>query len=408
MTDTPPHAPKDSGGTAPDPADEHTRAEPERRGSASAPEPPGPGTGYPHLEGSGTVQYGVEQPETASAHQAPPSHAQPSTAPPAAEQPGTEHHGGAQTPSGTGQYDQGPDTGYPRAEPTYGPPGTGPQAAAQQPAAPTATPVAPARGQQYQTPQYADYQQYNPYPEYPEQSGYQQGQQEYHQAQTMPIGDQPTYGYQRAKGRSGNLDVGQALSYGWDTFRTNAGAWLGVTAIGFVIYLAFVIVVQLTEPTSMLPVLLLFLAVSVCFWLLQAAMLRGALYESDGNRPPFGSFFRNLNAGNVLLTAVLVLVLASIGALFCVIPGIAVGVLCMFSLNFVLDQDMGPFQAIKSSVLLVVANPVQVSLLALAVLLMTVATVFTCGIGLLVVGPLSALAVTFSYRTLNGGRITAY
>ena len=39
--------------------------------------------------------------------------------------------------------------------------------------------------------------------------------------------------------------------------------------------------------------------------LLQAAMVRGALYETDGYPPAFASFFRFVNAGNVLLTALL-------------------------------------------------------------------------------------------------------
>lgn len=218
---------------------------------------------------------------------------------------------------------------------------------------------------------------------------------------------QPTYGYQQAAATTpGTLDVGQALSYGWEKFRSNPGPWMGVIAAGLVIYLAFVLVVQLTDPTTMFPLLLIFLAVLAAVWLLQAAMVRGALYETDGSKPHFGSYFRFVNAGNVLITALLAFVLSFIGAAICILPGLVVGVLCMFSLHFVIDQNEGPFEALKSSATLVITNIWPVLLLALAVLFVTFVGALLCGLGLLVAGPVAVIAVTYAYRTLTGGVVS--
>ncbi|MEU7629404.1 hypothetical protein AB0C34_05385 [Nocardia sp. NPDC049220] len=213
----------------------------------------------------------------------------------------------------------------------------------------------------------------------------------------------PVYGYQQVPVGPGTLDVGQALSYGWAKFRANPGPWVGVTAVGVLIYLAFLLVVQIADPTTMLPLLLICLAVLAGVWLLQAAMVRGALYETNDTPPSFGSYFRFLNAGNVLLTALLAFSLTVLGSALCFVPGLVAGVLCIFSLHYVLDQDQGPFEALKSSFTLVIANIWQVLLLVLAVTVVTFLGLLLCGIGLLVAGPVTIIAVTYSYRILDGG-----
>ncbi|MGV9332078.1 hypothetical protein [Nocardia sp. NPDC003726] len=218
---------------------------------------------------------------------------------------------------------------------------------------------------------------------------------------------EPVYGYQQVPTGPATLDVGRALSYGWARFRSNPGPWVGVTAAGLVIYLAFVLVVQVADPTTMLPLLLVFLAVMAAIWLLQAAMVRGALYETDGTPPPFGAYFRFVNAGNVLLTALLAFTLTFLGSALCLLPGLIAGLLCVFSLHFVVDQDQGPFEALKSSFTLVVANAWQVLLLALAVLVITFLGLLLCGLGLLVAGPVAVIAVTYAYRVLTGGIVAA-
>jgi uncharacterized membrane protein len=217
-----------------------------------------------------------------------------------------------------------------------------------------------------------------------------------------PGAPQQTYGYQ-ADSSAARLDVGNALSYGWEKFRSNPVPWLGVTGLGVVIYLVFVLLVRIVNPTSLLPLMLIFLVVMVGIWLLQAALVRGALYETDGYKPVFGSYFHFVDAGNVLLTALLAFVLTAIGWALFVVPGFIAGFLCMFALHYVIDQDQGPFEAIKSSATLVVINLVQVLLLALAVVVITFVGALLCGLGLLIAAPLTTIAVTYAYRTLTGG-----
>ncbi|MFD3593669.1 hypothetical protein ACFWU5_13140 [Nocardia sp. NPDC058640] len=218
-----------------------------------------------------------------------------------------------------------------------------------------------------------------------------------------PTGGPQTPGYYHSGAQA--LDVGQSLSYGWERFRANPGPWLGVIAVGVLIYLGFVAVVQIVEPTSPFSVLLLFLVVIVALWLLQAAMVRGALYETDGYPPAFGSFFRFVNAGNVLLTSLLSFTITLLLSSLCLAPGLIAGFLCMFSLHFVIDQDYGPVDAIKASAQLVLANLWACVLLALTVILVTLVGAALCGLGLFVAGPVCVIAVTFAYRMLTAGPV---
>ncbi|MFI6771845.1 hypothetical protein [Nocardia sp. NPDC050412] len=348
--------------------------------------------GYPQFEGPGAAQYGSEPleppPPPVGAPGQPGQPGQPSYGPPGTG-PGTAHPatmsppGAAATPAGAappGAMQPGfepagaaaPSLAKPGAMPPGAvPPGAMPPGATQPGAMPPAGTTPPTGA--------------------------------------MPPGSEPgapTYGYQSAPGTPTTLDVGNALSYGWEKFRANFGPWLAVTAVGVIIYFAFVLIVQVVQPNSLFSLLLTFLVVMVAIWLLQAAMIRGALYETDGNKPTFASYFQFVNAGNVLLTALLAFVLTWIGAALCFVPGLIAGFLCIFSLHFVVDQEQNPFDAIKSSATLVIANIGQVLLLALAVLVITFVATLLCGFGLLVAGPVCTIAVTYAYRALTGGTVS--
>lgn len=220
-----------------------------------------------------------------------------------------------------------------------------------------------------------------------------------------PTTPQPAYGYPMGSGIPRPLDVGHALSYGWETFRRNPGPWFAVTSLGVLIYLVFLVFVQIFEPTSMMALLLLFFAVMGALWVVQAALVRGALYETDGYRPTFGSYFYLGSLVPILLTALLAFMATLLASAVCLLPGIAVGIGCMFSLHFAIDQGHGPFAAIKSSVMLVLGNIGPVLLLVLAVVVVTLLGTLLCGFGLLIAGPVSAVAVTYAYREITGGAV---
>jgi|GEM_PF-258484 len=465
MTDSPQSAP---GSTSGDGADEPFSDPEQRRDPPPRPdagyqdaragrhEMAGP-AGYPQFEGPGAAQYGDEP------VQAPPTMGNPPPPPPVFGAPVPPVHGapvpgrqqGYGQPSGYGQqpgsaqqpgYAQPPGYGQP---PDYGQqagsahPGYGQQPGYGQPSDYAQHPGYGQPPGSAQPPGYGQPPAYAPHPGYPAASGAMPPDAA--TAQAWPPGPGAPYpGTQPAgppgappsvppgaSGRPaprphgfpppapGELRVGRALNYGWFRFRANPIPWIAITLIGFVAYLAVVLVIRAAGVNSALPLLLLFLVASVVVWLLQAAMIRGALYETDGTPPDFQAFFGFVNAGNVLLTALGVfagsvltnMVVSTIVALvshgLAIFLGnfamLAVGFLCMFALHFVIDQEQNPVAAVRSSVRLVVTHVGQLLVLALAVLVMTVVATALCGVGLLVVGPVAVMALTYSYRTLTDG-----
>ncbi|WP_433490422.1 hypothetical protein [Nocardia grenadensis] len=233
------------------------------------------------------------------------------------------------------------------------------------------------------------------------------GQPVYGPPGTGPDPNIRTYGYQAyGTGFPGRLDIGHALSYGLEKFKLNPGPWVAVTSLGLIIYLLVCLVVRTVEPRSALALFLIFAAVMAGLWLLQAAMVRGALYETDGYRPGFGSYFYLGSMANAFLTALLAFLATTLASALCLLPGIAVGIGCMFSLHFAIEQGQSPVEAIKSSFLLVLRDPVRVLLLVLTVIVVTVLGLLACGLGLLVAGPVATIAVTYAYRTLTGGPVS--
>ncbi|MCU1648458.1 MAG: Annexin [Nocardia sp.] len=408
MTGTPPSAPNAPSGD--NPGEEGSGQYTARPGAHQNPEPPphsgepeqAPGhgrhelpglAGYPQFSGPGAAQYGSEAVE-------PPPPLPPQSGAPV-PQPGYGQPG--QMPSG-GAPQQG---GFPQ-QGGYAPQ---PGGYAPQQGAPQQGGYAPQQGAPQQggyAPQQGGYA--------PQQGGFapQQGAQQGGYGQPpggyeQPGGAMPPGGQQPSEPQSStyehppiSLNVGRAISYGWDRFRANPVPWIGMVLVGLITWLVVTLLVNIVDVQSLAGVLLLFIVAALVMWLLQAAMIRGALYETDGTPPDFPAFFGFVNAGSVLITALIVFVACLIASMLCVFPVVIVGVLCMFALHFVIDQEQGPLTAIKSSAQLVIRNALQVILLALAVLVITFVGALLCGLGLLVAGPVTAIAITYAYRTLTG------
>ncbi|GGK93916.1 hypothetical protein [Nocardia jinanensis] len=239
------------------------------------------------------------------------------------------------------------------------------------------------------------------------ETGVAPGQPVYGPPGTGPDPNTQVYGHQMyGTGIPGRLDIGHALSYGLEKFKLNPGPWVAVTSLGLIIYLVFYLVVRVVEPSSVLGLFVIFAAVMAGLWLLQAAMVRGALYETDGYRPGFGSYFYLGSMANAFLTALLAFLATTLASALCLIPGIVVGIGCMFSLHFAIEQGQSPVEAIKSSFLLVLRDPWRVLLLVLTVVAVTALGLLACGFGLLAAGPVAVIAVTYAYRTLTGGPVS--
>ena len=163
-----------------------------------------------------------------------------------------------------------------------------------------------------------------------------------------------------ATGRMGTvLSVGDAIRYGCERFKANAWTWMGVVVIAAVIQSVrnclFGNRSALRVDTfgqsfwTISWIVGSIIITTVAGYLINAALVRGALHEVDGRRPGLGAFIRFTNVGNVVLASILVGVLTAIGLILFVIPGLIVLFLSWWTLQFVIDQHDSAGEGIRSS-----------------------------------------------------------
>jgi uncharacterized membrane protein len=136
---------------------------------------------------------------------------------------------------------------------------------------------------------------------------------------------------------------------------------------------------------------------------IQSAFLGGIFDIANGQQVTVGSFFRPRNIGNVIIAGLIVGVITTIGFFLCIVPGVIASIMLMFTTVAVLDRNLSPIDAIKSSFETSKNNIGPVLLTWLTVVAVVFVGALLCGVGLLVAIPLAALIVVYTYRSLNGG-----
>jgi uncharacterized membrane protein len=305
----------------------------------------------------------------------------PGTQPPAG--PGPSYGAPAQPPGYGTAGTPGPPPGY--GAPGYGTPGYG-------------TPSPPPPG--YGTPGYG-----SPAAGYPPQPGY---------------GGPPTQ----------EFSVGDAFRWAWDKFSKNALALIVSyviyrVALGSLNFLSRLVTgaldqaantttTQAGETTSGAPALAIASAViglilAVVSFVVEAytwtALITGCLDIADGRPVTIGSFFKPRNFGPAILAALLVGVLATVGLILLIIPGLVFLFFAALTMYFVIDRSLGPVDAMKASIATVRSNIGAVMMALLVTIGTTIAGIAACCVGLIVAVPLNTLIWVYTYRKLSGGQV---
>lgn len=232
----------------------------------------------------------------------------------------------------------------------------------------------------------------------------------------------PGYGVNR-------YSVGEGMSWAWQKFARNAvpllvatlvfGAIVGVLAslVGpllqavspetFTAYESGDDLIETTTSTlngsgfavlALATIVLLIVGGAIA-----SAYYGGLLDIADGRPVSIGSFFRPRNLPAVVAATLIVGVLASIGNVLCVLPGLLVTIFALFSTVAIVDRNLSPIDGIRASIDIAKANFGQVLLAWLVSLAILLVGALLCGVGLLVAAPVSYLFLVYTYRKLSGG-----
>jgi uncharacterized membrane protein len=97
------------------------------------------------------------------------------------------------------------------------------------------------------------------------------------------------------------------------------------------------------------------------------------------------------------LVGLLIGLFALVGTLFCVIPGVVIKFCYASSFLFMNEKNLSFWDAMEASRRMAMNNAGQWVVLALALFAFNLATVVTCGLGLLVTAPMTFIIIAMAY-----------
>jgi len=139
----------------------------------------------------------------------------------------------------------------------------------------------------------------------------------------------------------------------------------------------------------------------------QSAFVSGVLDIANGRQVAMGDFFKPRNVGNVIVATLIVGVASAIGSALCVIPGLIVDFLLMFTIIALLDRNLSPVDAIRASFETTTKNLGPAILAFLVMIAIVLVGAIVCGVGLIVAVPVEMLFLVYTFRRLNGAEVAA-
>ncbi len=207
------------------------------------------------------------------------------------------------------------------------------------------------------------------------------------------------------------LSIQEALSYGWNTFKSRPWIFVQAGVLLFLINLAINLLQTVFEEGSRMGgdqiaflavVLSTLLGMAVSF-LISMGETSFFLRAHDAVKEvtvrdlwhPEG-FLRF--AGASLLAGIAIVA----GFILLIVPGIILSILFMFVGYLVIEKGRGPIEALKESAEMTKGNRLQLFLFGLALIGINLLGMLALFVGLLVTIPVSFLATVHLYRTLSG------
>jgi uncharacterized membrane protein len=138
-------------------------------------------------------------------------------------------------------------------------------------------------------------------------------------------------------------------------------------------------------------------------FILAMGLIRCTLAVVKGQTPEVSMLFETPGLGSYILASILFGLMLFVGFILCIIPGIIVGIVFMFYGYLIVENPtLGPTDALKRASELTKGRIGELFVFGLALFGINLIGAILCGIGLLFTYGITAVAVAYAYRTLNG------
>ncbi|UQA61021.1 hypothetical protein [Polyangium aurulentum] len=206
-------------------------------------------------------------------------------------------------------------------------------------------------------------------------------------------------------------DIGEVLNLAWERTKANLGPLVLTTLVYFVIasipngiqrgLVAADVVRQDSIEFALisLPIALVSMVLSAY---LQAGLLRVYLSAARGGAVNVGDLFSGKNFLTLLGANLLLGLAVVVGFVFCIIPGIFLALAFSMTSFYVVDAGMGPIRAMEASWQVTTGQKGALFGFGFLSVLIALAGLLACGVGLLVASPVIGIGLTIIYLRLSG------
>jgi len=221
-----------------------------------------------------------------------------------------------------------------------------------------------------------------------------------------PAGYPP--GYSPDVGATGGVQPwssSEAVSFGWERVKADPATVIGAIFIAMLVGAVPGIICNVAAQAVGEPAIA---NVGTILNFISGAFMAGgiitfALKVARGQPYSFGDVFGGAPFFLRILACELVLYLGVLlGMVLLIVPGIILSLGWSLAITALVDKNLGPIEALKESWRLTTGHKGDIFLLGLLLLLVTIAGVCACGVGLLVTYPIMYIAITYVYLRLSG------
>lgn len=199
---------------------------------------------------------------------------------------------------------------------------------------------------------------------------------------------------------SSAFNVGNAMSYGWSAYWKNVGPMLLMALVVFGVNMLIGLVGSAVDdvPSQIVLNILSFIVGIV----LAMGLIRASLAVVEGRMPEISMLFITDGFGSYLAASILVTVAVVLGLIMLIVPGIILAIMWhFFGYVIVENPTIGPIEAMRRSTEITKGYRWQLLGLGLLLLLMNIAGLFLCVIGVIFTYGITAVTVAYTYKVLS-------
>jgi len=200
------------------------------------------------------------------------------------------------------------------------------------------------------------------------------------------------------------FSIGEAISFGWETVKSNIGFFIGLLIVAFLIENIPSMISQYFQADYPLIAALFALVSAVVAMVVQMGLIKVSLKFCDGIKGKLDDLLSTFKLlWSMFAASILYVLIVLAGFLLLIVPGVIwFYKYCLFP-YFIVDKGLGPIAALKESGVAMEDAKWDIFIFQWVLFFINIAGALALFVGLFVTVPLSMVAYAYIYRTLSGG-----